>query len=99
MPASDSPTRALPTLHEFFAPGGILARSSLPYEYRPGQLEMAKAVERALADPDDVGGEVVEAERGEPLRDASIVLGALAGEHEQLLDAVAARRPTGAPGR
>jgi ATP-dependent DNA helicase DinG len=25
-----------------------LARSSLPFEYRPGQLEMAKAVERAL---------------------------------------------------
>ena len=48
MPLSDSPTRALPTLHEFFAPGGILARSSLPFEYRPGQLEMAKAVERAL---------------------------------------------------
>ncbi len=48
MPPSDSPTRALPTLHEFFAPGGILARSSLPFEYRPGQLEMAKAVERAL---------------------------------------------------
>lgn len=50
MPPSDSPTRALPTLHEFFAPGGILARSSLPFEYRPGQLEMAKAVERALAE-------------------------------------------------
>ncbi len=48
MPATDTPTRALPTLHEFFAPGGILARSPLPYEYRPGQLEMAKAVERAL---------------------------------------------------
>ncbi|MGA3371559.1 MAG: ATP-dependent DNA helicase [Terracidiphilus sp.] len=48
MPTSDSPTRALPSLHEFFAPGGILARSPLPYEYRPGQLEMAKAVERAL---------------------------------------------------
>jgi len=48
MPATDNPTRALPTLHEFFAPGGILARSPLPYEYRPGQLEMAKAVERAL---------------------------------------------------
>ena len=48
MAASDTTTRALPTLHEFFAPGGILARSSLPYEYRPGQLEMAKAVERAL---------------------------------------------------
>jgi ATP-dependent DNA helicase DinG len=50
MPPTDSPIRALPTLHEFFAPGGILARSSLPYEYRPGQLEMAKAVERALAE-------------------------------------------------
>jgi ATP-dependent DNA helicase DinG len=43
-------TRALPSLHEFFSPGGILARSSLPYEYRPGQLEMAKSVERALAE-------------------------------------------------
>jgi ATP-dependent DNA helicase DinG len=50
MPPGDNPTRALPTLHEFFAPGGILARSPLPYEYRPGQLEMAKAVERALAE-------------------------------------------------
>ena len=48
MPPTDTSTRALPTLHEFFSPGGILARSSLPYEYRPGQLEMAKAVERAL---------------------------------------------------
>src|SRR5579864_1724835 len=48
MPSTDISTRALPTLHEFFAPGGILARSPLPYEYRPGQLEMAKAVERAL---------------------------------------------------
>jgi ATP-dependent DNA helicase DinG len=50
MPPSDISTRALPSLHEFFAPGGILARSPLPYEYRPGQLEMAKAVERALAE-------------------------------------------------
>ena len=48
MSSSETTTRALPTLHEFFAPGGILARSPLPYEYRPGQLEMAKAVERAL---------------------------------------------------
>jgi ATP-dependent DNA helicase DinG len=48
MATADTTTRALPTLHEFFAPGGILAKSSLPYEYRPGQLEMAKAVERAL---------------------------------------------------
>jgi ATP-dependent DNA helicase DinG len=50
MAASDTSTRALPTLHEFFAPGGILAQSSLPFEYRPGQLDMAKAVERALAE-------------------------------------------------
>lgn len=48
MPPTDSPIRALPSLHEFFAPGGILATSSLPYEYRTGQLTMAKAVERAL---------------------------------------------------
>ena len=50
MPQADTPTRTLPTLHEFFSPGGILARSALPYEYRPGQLEMAKAVERSLAE-------------------------------------------------
>jgi ATP-dependent DNA helicase DinG len=50
MPPGETTTRALPTLHEFFAPGGILARSALPYEFRHGQLEMAKAVERALAE-------------------------------------------------
>ncbi|HTV06077.1 MAG TPA: ATP-dependent DNA helicase [Acidobacteriaceae bacterium] len=38
----------LPSLYEFFAPGGVLARSELPYEFRKGQLEMAQAVERAL---------------------------------------------------
>ena len=50
MASSETSSRALPSLHEFFSPGGILARSPLPYEYRPGQLEMAKAVERALAE-------------------------------------------------
>jgi ATP-dependent DNA helicase DinG len=50
MASSDTSTRALPTLHEFFAPGGMLAQSPLPYEYRPGQLEMARAVERALGE-------------------------------------------------
>src|SRR5579863_2127765 len=50
MPPTDVTTRALPSLFEFFSPGGILAGSPLPYEYRPGQLEMAKAVERALAE-------------------------------------------------
>ncbi len=48
MATVENTSRALPSLHEFFAPGGILARSSLPYEYRTGQLQMAKAVERAL---------------------------------------------------
>ena len=48
--SSQTSTRTLPTLHEFFSPGGILSQSPLPYEYRPGQLEMAKAVERALAE-------------------------------------------------
>ncbi len=50
MSSPEVSTRALPTLHEFFAPGGILAGSPLPYEYRPGQLEMAKAVERVLTE-------------------------------------------------
>jgi ATP-dependent DNA helicase DinG len=50
MASFETTTRALPSLHEFFAPGGLLARSPLPYEYRPGQMEMAKAVERALAE-------------------------------------------------
>src|ERR1700723_4765027 len=57
MPSSDTSTRALPSLHEFFSPGGILARSPLPFEYRPGQLEMAKAVERALAERRHLIGE------------------------------------------
>src|SRR5271165_6612113 len=50
MASTETTARTLPTLHEFFAPGGILARSALPYGYRPGQLEMAKAVERALSE-------------------------------------------------
>ena len=41
-------TDKLPTLREFFSPGGVLARSSLHYEHRQGQVDMANAVERAL---------------------------------------------------
>src|SRR3984957_7341119 len=48
MPPTETTTRVLPSLREFCAPGGLLAQSALPYEYRPGQLEMAKSVERAL---------------------------------------------------
>lgn len=45
-PVQTSPS--LPSLYDFFAPGGLLARSDLPYEFRKGQLEMAQAVERVL---------------------------------------------------
>ena len=50
MPPTQTQTRVLPSLHEFFSPGGVLAQSKLPYEYRPGQLQMAKAVEQALSE-------------------------------------------------
>src|SRR5579871_2418537 len=42
------PTRRLPTLHEFFAPGGLLSKAHPNYEFRRGQLQMAQAVEQAL---------------------------------------------------
>ena len=45
-----SATDRLPSLHTFFSPGGVLARSSLKFEHRPGQLAMARAVESALKD-------------------------------------------------
>src|ERR1700676_1846880 len=36
------------SLYQFFAPGGLLARSHPAYEFRRGQLQMAQAVELAL---------------------------------------------------
>ncbi len=44
------------------------------------------ALERLLADPDDVGDEILEAEFLELRADAGVDLGPLAGEYEQLLD-------------
>lgn len=44
------PRPKLPSLHDFFAPNGILSKSSLAFEHRKGQYEMAKAVEAALTD-------------------------------------------------
>jgi len=38
----------LPTLHAFFAPGGLLSQAHPNYEFRRGQLNMADAVEKAL---------------------------------------------------
>src|SRR3984957_18642362 len=40
----------LPNLHDFFAPGGILSQSSLNFEHRRGQYEMARAIEKAFHD-------------------------------------------------
>src|ERR1700733_1253680 len=40
----------LPNLHDFFAPGGILSRSSLAFEHRKGQYEIARAIEKAFND-------------------------------------------------
>jgi ATP-dependent DNA helicase DinG len=36
------------SLYQFFAPGGVLARTHPAYEFRQGQLQMAQAVEQAL---------------------------------------------------
>ncbi|MFB3814293.1 MAG: ATP-dependent DNA helicase [Terriglobales bacterium] len=38
------------SLHSFFGPGGLLARTHPAYEFRRGQLQMAAAVEQALAE-------------------------------------------------
>jgi ATP-dependent DNA helicase DinG len=46
--SSHTETAALPTLHQFFAPGGLLSQAHPNYEFRRGQLQMAEAVERAL---------------------------------------------------
>ena len=40
----------LPSLYEFFSPAGLLSKSSLHFEHRPGQMQMAQAVEAALND-------------------------------------------------
>ncbi|HKR97487.1 MAG TPA: ATP-dependent DNA helicase [Candidatus Angelobacter sp.] len=45
-----APPNRLPTLHQFFAPGGLLSQAHPNYEFRRGQLQMAEAVERALAE-------------------------------------------------
>ena len=36
------------SLHQFFAPGGVLSRTHPAYEFRRGQLQMAQSVEQAL---------------------------------------------------
>jgi ATP-dependent DNA helicase DinG len=43
-----APPEHLPNLHDFFAPGGLLSQSSLAFEHRKGQYEMARAIEKAF---------------------------------------------------
>src|SRR5438270_725683 len=47
-PTADRTPDRLPSLHDFFAPGGILSQSSLNFEHRRGQYEMARAIESAF---------------------------------------------------
>ena len=49
------------SLYQFFAPGGVLARTHPAYEFRRGQLQMAQAVEQALEEKRHV---IVEAGTG-----------------------------------
>jgi ATP-dependent DNA helicase DinG len=53
MSSSQSPaisSARLPSLYQFFGPGGLLARTHPAYEFRRGQLQMAEAVEQALSE-------------------------------------------------
>ena len=61
------------------------ARSSRD-EHAEVRVRQQPALERPLAGPDDVGGEVLEPELGEALAHARVMVGRLAGEDEQLLD-------------
>src|SRR5437016_11851021 len=49
---SEAPARqqstTVPTLHQFFAPHGLLSKAHPNYEFRRGQLQMADAVEKAM---------------------------------------------------
>ena len=50
-PLSEAAAEArLPSLHDFFSPGGLLAKSSLAFEQRPGQYKMAQAIAQAFED-------------------------------------------------
>jgi ATP-dependent DNA helicase DinG len=48
--ATAARTPKVPTLHQFFAPGGLLSQAHPQYEFRRGQLQMAEAVEKALTE-------------------------------------------------
>src|ERR1700729_3448853 len=47
-PGSKTCDASRSSLYQFFAPGGLLARTHPAYEFRRGQLQMGQAVEQAL---------------------------------------------------
>lgn len=65
------------TIRRFFKPDGVLSQSHQAYEYRPGQFEMAKAVEAALAGREHL---LVEAGTGTGKTLAYLVPSLLAGK-------------------
>jgi ATP-dependent DNA helicase DinG len=48
--SQENQEQKLPSLHDFFHPGGLLANSSLAFEHRSGQFLMAKTIEQCFAD-------------------------------------------------
>jgi hypothetical protein len=72
--------------------GGDLAQPGelLAAQHAEVGVRQQAALERALARPGGVGGEVLEAQLLQPLLDTGVVVGRLAREHEQLLGAMAA---------
>ncbi len=47
-PATSAALKSFPSLHQFFAPAGVLSQTHPAYEFRRGQLQMAQAVEQAI---------------------------------------------------
>src|SRR6266487_1343312 len=47
-PVTSPALKSVPSLQQFFAPGGLLSRTHPSYEFRRGQLQMAQAVEQAI---------------------------------------------------
>jgi hypothetical protein len=61
----------------------------LPLEHTEIGVRQQPPLQRALARPDDVCGEVLVAVVAEPLGHVAVDLGMLAGQHQQLLDVAA----------
>ena len=75
-PTDPTPTRKLTTKH-FFARKGVLSEWHPQYEFRPGQLEMAEAVESAIKEKRHL---IVEAGTGTGKTLAYLIPAILAGK-------------------